>query len=419
MNRSPRLGAIFLTVFIDLLGFGLVLPFLAKEAHATFGVSEFVATLLGSAYSLAQFLFVPVWGRVSDRVGRRPVLIWSIAATAVSMGLLGSALAWGRSVAWLFAARILGGAATANLGTASAYIADITRPEDRTKGMGLIGMAFGLGFILGPGVGGALARVPIAGRMGALPCFVAACLSLSNLVWVLVGVPESLPVARRLRDHGRAPVPFDVAGARRTFALPGVAGAVAVNFVGVLSFTNLDQTFTFYCGDRFGIDERGTGFVLAFIGLVAALVQGGMMRPLSGRVDDAVLIRTGAIVQASAFAGLVVAGALHTRWMLYGAGAWLAVGNGLTSPSVPAFISRRTPPDGQGAALGTNQSVASLARAFGPAMGGFLYANVGSKSPYVAACVGMSLAFLMAMGLRKGTPPAVTSIVEVVGSAPS
>jgi MFS family permease len=159
--------------------------------------------------------------------------------------------------------------------------------------------------------------------------------------------------------------------------------------------------------------------VLAFIGLVAALVQGGIMRPLSGRVDDAVLIRTGAIVQASAFAGLVVAGALHTRWMLYGAGAWLAVGNGLTSPSVPAFISRRTPPDGQGAALGTNQSVASLARAFGPAMGGFLYANVGSKSPYVAACVGMSLAFLMAMGLRKGTPPAVTSIVEVVGSAPS
>src|ERR1700760_2886519 len=125
MRSAPRLGALFLTVFIDLLGFGLVLPFLAKEARDTFGVSEFVATLLGSVYSLMQFLFVPVWGRLSDRIGRRPVLLWSIAGTAITMAALGSALAWGSSVAWLFAARIFGGIATANLGTASAYIADV------------------------------------------------------------------------------------------------------------------------------------------------------------------------------------------------------------------------------------------------------------------------------------------------------
>ena len=159
MKAAPRLGAIFLTVFIDLLGFGLVLPFLAKEARDTFGVSAFVATLLGSVYSLMQFLFVPVWGRVSDRFGRRPVLLWSIAGTALTMAGLGVSLAWGTSIAWLFAARIFGGIATANLGTASAYIADITQPEERAKGMGLIGMAFGLGFILGPGIGGALARI--------------------------------------------------------------------------------------------------------------------------------------------------------------------------------------------------------------------------------------------------------------------
>src|SRR5258708_20936812 len=131
MKPAPRLGAIFLTVFIDLLGFGLVMPFLAKAARDTFGVDEFLATLLGSAYSFMQFLFVHIWGRVSDRVGRRPVLLWSIAGTALTMGGLGAGLAWGHSVAWLFAARIFGGIATANLGIASAYIADVTNPEGR------------------------------------------------------------------------------------------------------------------------------------------------------------------------------------------------------------------------------------------------------------------------------------------------
>src|ERR1700722_12384798 len=131
MKPAPRLGGIFLTVFLDLLGFGLVLPFLAKEARDTFGVSAFTATLLGSVYSLMQFLFVPVWGRVSDRVGRRPVLLWSVTGTSLTMAGLGVGLGWGHSIAWLFLARIFGGIATANLGTASAYIADITKPEDR------------------------------------------------------------------------------------------------------------------------------------------------------------------------------------------------------------------------------------------------------------------------------------------------
>src|SRR5271169_3404634 len=184
MKSAPRLGGIFLTVFLDLLGFGLVLPFLAKEGRDTFGVSAFVATLLGSVYSLMQFAFVPIWGRISDRVGRRPVFIWSIAGTALTMAGLGAGLTWGGSIYWLFAARIFGGIATANLGTASAYIADITKPEDRAKGMGLIGVAFGLGFILGPALGGALAKIPVRGHHGAVPCLVAACLSVVNLAWV-------------------------------------------------------------------------------------------------------------------------------------------------------------------------------------------------------------------------------------------
>ena len=209
MKAAPRLGAIFLTVLLDLLGFGLVLPFLAKEASHTFGVNEFVATLLGSVYSLMQFFFVPVWGRVSDRVGRRPVLLWSIAGTATTMAGLGVGLAWGHSILWLFAARAFGGIATANLGTASAYIADVTKPEDRARGMGLIGVAFGMGFILGPALGGQLAQIPIAGHEGAVPCFVAAGLSLVNLVWVALGVAESLPPERRSGPPRRGLAPIN------------------------------------------------------------------------------------------------------------------------------------------------------------------------------------------------------------------
>jgi MFS family permease len=408
MKAAPRLGAIFLTVFIDLLGFGLVLPFLAKEARDAFGVSEFVATLLGSVYSLMQFAFVPVWGRVSDRVGRRPVLLWSIAGTAVTMAALGVALAWGSSVLWLFAARIFGGIATANLGTASAYIADITKPEERAKGMGLIGMAFGLGFILGPAIGGALARVSIEGRHGAVPCFVAAGLSVVNLIWVALGVAESLPRSSRTSLPKRRLLPLNLQAMRQSFALPGVGHAIAVNFLVILSFTNLDQTFTFFCGDLFRIDERGTGYVLAFIGVVAAGVQGGLVRVLSKRVDDAALVRAGAFLQALAFAGFVAAASTGARTLLLLSGGILAVGNGLTQPATAAFISRRAPADRQGGTLGTNQSFASLARTFGPAVGGSLYASVGPRAPYAVASFGMMVAFALAMGLRRAGEGALT-----------
>jgi MFS family permease len=399
--KAPRLGAIFLTVFVDLLGFGLVLPFLAKEARDTFGVSAFTATLLGSVYSLMQFLFVPVWGRLSDRIGRRPVLIWSIAGTCLSMLGLGAGLAWGSSIAWLFAARVFGGIATANLGTASAYIADVTKPEERARGMGLIGMAFGLGFILGPGIGGALAKIPVDGRHGAIPCFVAAGLSILNLAWVILGVAESLPPQKRALAPSRKLAPLNLHAMREAFALPGVGLAIGVNFIAVVSFTNLDQTFTFFCGDLFGIDEGGTGFVLAFIGIVAATVQGGLVRPLSRRFSEASLIRAGTVLQAIAFAGLVAAGGAASRALLYGSGGLLALGNGLTQPSTSAFISRRAPADRQGGTLGSNQSVASLARTFGPALGGWLYTGVGARAPYVAASLGMLVAFVLAMELRK------------------
>ena len=397
--KLPGLGAIFLIVFLDILGFSLVLPFLAEESRSTFGTSELTGTLLASIYSLMQFLFVPVWGRVSDRVGRRPVLLWSITATALGMCGLGLALLRADHVFWLFLARAASGIATANLGTASAYIADVTKPEERSKGMGMIGMAFGFGFIIGPAVGGALSGISIAGRTGAVPCFVAAALSCANLGWAFVGLSESLPKERR-SSGGRSLTPLNVAAARDAFARPGIAIAVAVNFAITLSFTVLDQTFRFFNKDAFGMGPMDTGLVLMFIGVVAAVVQGGLIRPLSKRYPEASLIRVGTGIQSAAFAVIALSATMGKPW-LYVGGGLLAVGNGMTQPSTSAFISKRADPSAQGATLGTNQSAASLARMFGPGLGGFVYGAFGPRSPYVLGAIGMFIAMLVAFGLAK------------------
>ena len=406
-SRIPGLGAIFLVVFLDILGFSLVLPFLAQEARDTFHTTELVGTLLGAIYSLMQFLFVPVWGRVSDRVGRRPVLVWSVLATAVGMASLGAGLLFASSIAWLFVARAASGIATANLGTASAYIADVTKPEERARGMGMIGMAFGLGFIFGPAVGGALSSITILGRAGAVPCFIAAGLSIVNLAWVYFRLPESLPPERRSTQK-RSLSPLNLAAAREAFARPGLARAVFVNFVLVLSFTVLDQTFRFFTADKFGMTALDTGLVLCFIGVVAAVVQGGIIRPLARRYDESTLIRIGTALQALAFAALA-ASPSYGRVALYAAGGLLTVGNSLTQPTVSAYVSKRADPTAQGETLGTNQSAASLARVFGPALGGFLYGAFGPSSPYLAGALGMVLATLVALSLRPSTAEAGAS----------
>lgn len=390
------MGAIFLTVVLDLLGFGLVLPFLAEEARDAFGASPFVATLLSAVYSLMQFVFAPLWGRLSDRVGRKPVLVWSVAATAASNLGLGLALAYGNGIHWLFAARLIAGIATANLAVASAYIADITSIEDRARGMGLIGMAFGLGFILGPGVGGILAAHPIGGRHGPLACFAAAALSVVNVGWVVFGLRESL--SRELRGVKRARAAIDPGALRRVASDPMLVRVIAVNFVLILSFANLDQTFRFFNKDAFGMNVRETGLLLAFIGVVAASVQGGLVRAIGPKVDESVLVRIGALVQVLAFAA-IAASPEFGKWMLYAGGGVLAIGNGLSQPGISAYVSNRAGKHEQGSVLGVSQSAASLGRVFGPAMGGFLYGRFGMQSPYLAGAFGMGIATVIAMTL--------------------
>ncbi len=397
--RRASLGAIFLTIFLDLLGFGLVFPFLSDEARTVFHSSAFVGTLLASVYSLMQFLCAPLWGRLSDRIGRKPVLTVSVAMTFLSMVGLGSALAFGTSIVGLFIARSLGGAATANLGVGSAYIADVTAPEDRAKGMALFGVAFGLGFILGPAIGGWLAEFPINGRHGPMACYVAGALSLVNLIWVAFGLPESLPVERR-EEAARRRAEQGAKGILDHLQDRPLYLVVLTNFVIILSFTNLESTFRFFNADAFGMSMKETGHVLAFIGVIGAFVQGGVVRRVSGLLPDVTLIAIGLVVQALAFFVFSAAPDLG-RGALYVGGALAAFGNGVSQPSVAAFVSKRADASEQGAVLGANQAVASLARMVGPAIGGALYTYLGARSPYVSGGLGMLLALVLVNAARR------------------
>ncbi len=401
--KKATLGTLFLTVFLDLLGFGLVVPFLPRMAREL-GASDFTATLVGSAYSLMQLVFVPLWGRLSDRVGRRPVLLWSIAATALSMGTLSIST----SLVALFAARVFSGIATANIAVTQAYIADVTAPEDRARGMGMLGAAFGLGFILGPFFGGQLAGLHLWGRESSAPALAASILAVLNLALALRNLPESLPPERRagaslpppgasLPPPGASIAPAaapGVAPSRASLALP-----LAVNLCVVAAFAGLEQTFTLYTLDAFGLNARQTGNVFGLMGLVAALVQGGLTRRLTRVVSEVTLIRAGLVCQISAFVTFVLAPRLGPG-AVYVAAALVGGGSGVIGPSVSSYVSRKAGATVQGATLGVLQSTGALGRTLGPATGGALYQGVGMTAPYVAGAIGLSVAWLLSWRLE-------------------
>jgi MFS transporter, DHA1 family, tetracycline resistance protein len=410
--RKATLGTIVFTVFLDLVGFGLVVPYLPGVARSH-GASDLVAALLGSAFSLMQFLFVPFWGRLSDRKGRRPILLVSIGASALGMILLGSAT----SLWMVLAARIWSGICTANISVAQAYIADVTRPEDRAHGMSMIGVGIGMGFILGPVIGGLLeAHSPLT-RAGALPAYVAAGLAVINFLLALTYLPESLPEKDRGK-YVRPASPFNLERFRVALALPGVRIALLFNFVVVFSFSGHEATFRLFTEDAFQMSDSDTGWVLGFAGVVLILVQGLLFRRLAAVLSERTLICAGAVIQSVGFACVAAAPSvkdlaaggpsraqLAVAALVVGSGV-IALGSALTSPSVSTFVSRCAHSQNQGVVLGVLQSVGALARVWGPGTGGLLYQTFGPRAPYVAAAVGMSLAGAVAMSLK---PPPVAA----------
>lgn len=409
-RRAPSLGVIFLTVLLDLLGFGLVMPFLSLQARTVFGVDELTATALGASYSAMQFLFMPLWGRLSDRVGRRPVLLVSIAFSAIGMAGLGFSLGFAESVGWLFLMRGLSGAGTANIGTASAYIADITRPEDRVKGMGMIGMAFGLGFLIGPGVGGLL-TMPINGRIGPLACFVAAGLNVINLLWAFTSLPESLPKEKRAeRSKARSLSPLRLDALKRTLRTRGVGNAALTNCLIIFAFSGLEITYALFAADSFGLAEKEVGLLFVYMGFIGALVQGVFMRRVSGKVRETTLAYTGLALTTTGFLGFIVTADLGIGALLV-VSALVAMGNGFTQPSISAYISRMVSPDRQGEALSSNQSLSSLSRTFGPVLAGALYRKAPGV-PFIACAVINLVAALIAIGMLKNQPAARVTTAE-------
>ena len=368
---SP-LGIVVLIVLIDLLGFTVVMPLLAPFAEQ-YGFREWQIGLLFSAYPLCQLIAGPILGRMSDRYGRRPILIFSQAGTALSFLILGLS----RNFTVMLLARMLDGASGGNILVAQAYVADVTTPENRSRGMGLIGMAFGLGFVLGPLLGGVLVSLPIAEDWRLrLPFLVAA--GFSTLAWILVlsRLPESRPVGARNRESARV---LSWRGLVDTMTLPGIGQLMLLGFLSVLAFAALEGTLSLYLRRRMDWNARSAAFVFAGLGLLSALVQGGLIRRLVPRFGEPRLIGAGIAIVALGFAGLALAsGALE----LAGAIVLVGVGQGLVGPSVSGLLSRITPASEQGAIFGTLSSAQTLARMISYSTANLLLGRVSTAAPY-------------------------------------
>ena len=374
------LGVLFLVVFIDLLGFGMVIPIQGLYAR-TFGVSVAVTGFLSAGYSAMQFFFAPIWGRLSDRYGRRPMLLGSIAMTSVAFLAYGLA----PSFAWLLVSRLFAGAATANLAIARAYVADVTSSDDRAGGMAIIGIAFGLGFILGPAMGGLLSTHYSL----AAPGLAAAALAAVNLVaaWFILPEPATHASVER-----RAPF----SALLQELGKPGIANLLVVTFLSILAFSALENTFAFLAADVFDIHEHDVPYVFVYIGVLAVLVQGGLVRPLVKRFGERGLLVTGLAVQAVTIALLPYA--LATG-VLLAVLAPMSFGNGITQPALSALISKLARREDQGGTLGMGESASALGRIAGPLLGTTTYA-LSNAFPYLAGGALMAIAAAVAASLR-------------------
>ena len=356
MKRSPLI-VIFTTVFIDLVGFGIVIPVLPFYAESTmFNATPRTVGLLFASYSIMQLIFSPILGGLSDKYGRRPVLFLSILGTGLGFLILGFA-----TTLWmLFFGRILDGITGGNISTAQAYIADITTKEDRAKGMGLVGAAFGLGFIFGPAIGGILSRWGIH-----VPFFFAAGLCFANAILLFFTLPETVT-----KDH---PARSSAAGGRgvrqliRSLKQPRLAFVLVIYFLFVVAFSIMTTSFSLYVMFRFGYDVQHTGYLFAYVGLIAVVVQGGLIGRLVKRFGELPLVITGALCfSISLFAVPFVGPAAGGLAALLIGGGVFSLGNSLATPALTSLASKSVGPAEQGTVLGVTQSVASLARAVGP-----------------------------------------------------
>ncbi len=384
-NRSV-LSIIFLTVFIDLLGFGMILPLLPVWAEK-FTADKTAIIALSAAYSLAQFVCAPLWGRLSDRVGRRPIILLSLIGGSFSF----LAMAYSPSLGYLYAARVVQGIFTAGgLASAPALVADVTTREERARGMGMIGAAFGLGFIFGPWFGGELGKISTA-----LPFYVAAALCILNFFWAFVMLPETRP---QRGAHPGGEGLFSLSRLIEALRHPELAFLLVIFFVNTLAFANLESTFTLFVQDHFQIHSQRdvvayTGRILGYVGIIAVIVQGGFIGRLTRMFGERRLLVAGILMVGI---GLIAIPETHGIPALLAVLALVSVGSGIGNPSIQSLISGAAAEEHMGGILGISQGLGSLARFAGALWGAFAYGRIGIAWPYWSGGVLLLLSFAAA-----------------------
>lgn len=401
--KTPALAVLFATVFINLVGFGLVvplLPFFAQSLKA----EAWQITLMFSAYSMGQFFAEPFWGRLSDRIGRKPVLLMTLIANALGYLML----AFVPNIWLAIAVRLFTGLGAGNISTVQGYVADVTPPEQRAGRMGLIGAAFGLGFIVGPGLGGLLTQ-PQLGRLGyQLPIFLAAGLAAVAAVGVVVFLRES-----RAKADPTAPRPAFLAGLKDARDNAVVSRVLVVTLIYMAGFSAMESVFGLWSESRYQWGAREVGLSFMIVGIVSTLNQGFFAGRLARRFGESRVLATGMLLFGTSLVLQVLApvawfpatrlelGALTIPvvqgWIIPIVMAIGACGMSLAMPNISAMISRASPPDRQGAMLGLNMASSSVARIFGPMIAGALFSGLGHDWPFVIGALLTIPAALMAI----------------------
>ncbi len=386
-GKKASLTVIFFTVFIDLLGFGILIPLLPTFGTKELGISNFQIGLSVAVYSLMQFLFNPIMGRLSDKYGRRPIILISLSMTITSYILFSVT----HSFFLLMVSRTLAGLGGSNIGAAQAYIADITTPQERAKGMGVIGAAFGLGFVFGPFTGAILSKFgyPVAG-LGA------AAFSTMAFLFALFFLPESNK--EKKTDKIKLKL-FELDYAKKILGHPEIGILVIFYFIIVFSMANIFGTLSLLGYEVFHFSDQQNGSIFGIMGIVGALVQGGVIKKLSNTFTERVILMGGALLM---MVGLAILPFDKNFLEVAVVVSIYGVGSGILQPVVVSMVSKYAPEGEQGAVLGLNQSLAAFARVLGPIWGGFAFDYFGFQFPFLTGAAFTFVSFLIAYFLLKG-----------------
>jgi len=374
---------LFLVVVIDVLGFGILVPLVPYMADR-FGAEPVIITAILGSYSLAQLIAAPLWGRLSDRFGRRPILLSSLAGAFASYVLLGFA----ENLWWLLLSRILAGIMAGNLSAAFAYAADRSAPEMRAKSMGLVGAAIGIGFMIGPAIGGVLAGENQQAANFTVPAAVSAGLSSVAMLLVWFALPESHGPEARAHAHHPRLHPLQMLAQR-----PALRSLTAAAFLVIASQAILESIFAIWSMNRFGFGPRTVGFVMFLLAMFAVAMQGGLVRVLVPRFGE---VRLGIFGVLSFVTGLVIVAQAHDLAAVLAGFALCGIGAGAFSPSAAALASKEAGAHDRGAVMGTYQAGGSLARGCVPFFSGAIYSGLGANAPFlVGACITLPAAWLI------------------------